>query len=664
MQSLRQLGQPRQSLERAGSRLRNWLVDQRKAHRTLFIVLLASLQALPCVVVIGEAQMYQQYTAARASVSDGMRHLRTIEALAGPLTKHLTMPDSAVMQSIESQLALAEHDFAHARQEVSGGALALVGAVPFAGSPVSSATNLIDAADEASLGGLALLRALDLAQPLLHGGFFTSVSGAVMPLLTTGVMNEIVQDFETAVGRFNTAVMLAQSADLSAIPASMVSAAQRDELNQLLAKWPTVHAWLQLAPTLLGFHGPERFLIQLLDRGEMRSTGGFAGSYGVLTMESGRMQPFTLNDTYGLDVPYIQRVGPRSPPAKYFWWPFSGYALRDSNLSFDFPTSARNALQLLQQESGIEAQGVVTLTVPVIQRAMEAIGPVSLPQYGVTVTGDNLEAMIRRYTETRAEFIGARLASADQLTTLHQRFTALLGRAFMAKLHTATPRQLMAVAQVLLASLATKELQVYLSNPTAERLIKAYGFENALARGPGDAITAVDSNTTGNKANLFMTVQYTDEVTIDARGTATHHLTIAYDFGPNANPGMVPYLFDRWYYTDYLRVYTPVHSRLIDYDGFNGVDLRLNASDEPGRQMWAGYFWMPAGSIYALHFTYTVPDAATQDSGGRWHYRLIFQHQAASQQQLTLTVLLPDASRPTLVYNGAIDRDRVFVAQR
>lgn len=646
------------------------LVDQIKAHRTLSIVMLACVLVVTLAGVIGAVQMYQQYSATRSEASSGMQHLKRVQALAKPLTKQLTIPDPILVQSIKTELTLAENDFARARQDASGWGVSLAAHAPVVGGSAGSAINLITAADEATRGGLSLVNALELAQPLLHGGFLAPETGTKTPLLTPATMNLIIQDFETAVGKFNSAVTLAQNADLSAIPTSLVSASQRSDLNQLVAKWPSVQAqlqsvdaWLQLGPSMLGLNGPQRYLIQLLDRGEMRSTGGFVGSYGILTMQSGQMQPFTLNDSFGLDVPYIQRDGPQPPPAKYYWWPFSGYALRDSNLSFDFPTSAKYGIQLLKQEGGPDVQGVAAITIPVIQRAMKVIGDVPLPEYGVTVTGDNLEAMIRLYTETKAANVGSDLPPSDQLTTLHQRFTALLGRAFMAKLHKATPKQLVSIAQIMMASLPTKELQVYLSNPTAEGLLKAHGFDNSIARGPQDAITAVDSNTAGNKANLFITVKYNDAVTIDAHGTATHHLTIAYDFNHNSNPEFVHYLYDRWYYKDYLRVYTPANSKLISYDGFNDGDLQINVSDEPGRQMWGGYVWMAEGGIYALHFTYTVPNAATQDSAGHWHYPLIFQHQAASKQQLTLTVTLPGASKPIQVYNGVIDRDRLFNIQ-
>lgn len=643
------------------------MLELMRAHRAVSIVLVASILAIALTGVVSAVQMYGQYSTARAQSVSGMNHIKRVQSILKPLTKQIAIPDPAVLKSVDTELTLAEADFAHARSNLGGWGFSMAGHVPLVGGTVSSGTALIVAAHEASQGGLALVHGLETLQPWLQAGFLASETKAGTPTLTAPMLNQVTQDFETATSHFNTAVAIVQTADLSKIPTNLVSAAQRDNLRQLLTQWPkvqaqlqTVRSWLTLAPSLLGVKAPQKFLVEIMDRGETRSTGGFIGSYGILTMQGGQIQPFTLSDVFGLDIPYIQRVGAQPPPAKYSWWPFSGYALRDSNLSFDFPTSAQYGVQLLKTEGGPDVQGVVALTIPVIERAIKVVGAVPLPEYNVTVTPENLEPLIRYYTETKAANEGSDLPPADQLTTLHERFTALLGRAFMAKLHKANSKQLGAIAQILLASLPTKELQVYLSDPAAEALLKAQGVDSSLYRGPQDGVTIVDSNTTGNKANLFTTAKYTDSVAIDANGTATHHLTITYNFSSATVPSMTHYLYNRWYYRTYLRVYTSSNAKSVSYDGFNGGQEQVNVSDESGRKMWGGTVYVQDGVPYSLHFTWTEANAATKDKAGHWHYSLTFQHQADSRQHLTLTVAFPGMSKPALSFDGDLDRDRVF----
>jgi len=653
---------------KGGMERRGRLLGLMRAHRVLSVTLLACILLLALAGVVGAVQTYDQYSTARAEAVDGIKHLKQVQSLMKPLAKQPAIPDPALLASVKRELTLAEADFADARGILGGWSFSLAGHMPIASGTVSSGVNLIVAADEASLGGLALVNAVETAQPLLHAGFLASETKPATPVLTEAMLSQITDNFETAVGHFDSAVALVQTVDLTVIPTSLVSDSTRASLSDLLTQWPTmrgqlqnVQSWLGAAPALLGVTGPQRYLVELLDRGEIRSTGGFIGSYGVLTIQSGQIQPFTLSDVFALDLPYVHRVGQLPAPSKYAWWPFPGYGLRDSNLSFDFPTSAKYGMQMLKTEGGPDVQGVLAITIPIIQRIINVIGPVALPQYGVTVTADNLEPLIRLYTETKAANAGSDLPPSDQLTTLHERFTALLGRAFMDKLHRASTKQLSAIAQILLSSLPTKDLQIYLSDPSAEGLLAARGLDSSIYRGPQDGITIVDSNTTGNKANLFTTVNYTDAVTIASAGTATHHLTITYNFNSASLPSMTHYLYGRSNYHTYLRVYTSSDAKLLSHDGFNGGMVQLNVSDEPDRQMWGGYVVVQDGTPYSLHFTWTEAHAATKDSAGIWHYHLVFQHQAESRQHLVLTVTLPGADKPALSFHGNLDRDRAFV---
>src|SRR5262249_28511821 len=142
-----------------------------------------------------------------------------------------------------------------------------------------------------------------------------------------------------------------------------------------------VDAWLHVAPALLGVNAPTRLLVELMDRGETRATGGYIGNYGGMTIQQGKLAPFSLTDVYTLDIPYAVQQGWPNAPAPYTWWPFHGFGLRDSNLSPSFPTSAQMGIDQLAKEGGPPVQGVVALNALVIARALAVIGPVDVPGY-------------------------------------------------------------------------------------------------------------------------------------------------------------------------------------------------------------------------------------------------------------------------------------------
>lgn len=631
---------------------------------------LISLLVVSASGVVGAVSAYAQYTQARASAEAGMTHLRAAQTIISPLMKHPTLPDTQTMTQLQTELGAAERNFAAARQEANSGAFGLASNVPGPGGTVHSVAALLAAADEACLAGLDLTSGLLPVVAVAQGGFFaptSSTSASTTPTLTQEMLDTLTAKFEDAVTHINSAMSYLQSADLSSLPSQIASPQQVGQIRGVLANWPSIQTrlssadgWLHVAPALLGIGKPTRLLVEIMDRAEMRSTGGFIGAYGVLTISKGKIQPFALQDVFTLDVPYVNRIGYSAPPATYSWWPFKGFGLRDSNLSPDFPTSARLGMSMLAKEGGPQVQGVVGMNATVIARMLKIIGSVKVPGYDVTVTDKNLEAMIRLYTETSAQRDGNDLPVSDQVTSIHERFTALLGREMMAKAHVMKGAQNAAVVQALLASFGLKDMQIYLSDPKAETLVSQLGFDGAVAQGPGDAVTIADSNLTGNKATAFTTLTYTDAVTLDAQGAATHHLAITYLFSSASNPDLIHFLYKRDYYLTYLRVYAPKDAHLVSYGGFNGGQTQINHTDLPGRQMWGGLVDLQDGVTYTLHFVWTTPAAATRDAQGRWNYSLVYQHQSGANQQLNLTITAPGAKDPSVVYKGAISKDLTF----
>src|SRR5262249_49085872 len=167
---------------------------------------------------------------------------------------------------------------------------------------------------------------------------------------------------------------------------------------------------------------------------------------------------------------------------------------------------------------GANVQGVVAITPAIMISVLKVIGNVSVPAYGEVVSPSNLESLIHKY----------QLGSRSQPGAGRKGFTAALAQGGMTRVHGWPLAKLNLLLDAAIKYLHTKDIQVYLADPQAEALLGKAGFDGATAHGAGDAVTAVDSNITGSKANQFVTVKYSDSVTLDANGTATHRLTITY----------------------------------------------------------------------------------------------------------------------------------------
>jgi hypothetical protein len=211
----------------------------------------------------------------------------------------------------------------------------------------------------------------------------------------------------------------------------------------------------------------------------------------------------------------------------------------------------------------------------------------------------------------------------------------------------------------------TKDMQVYFSDQQTETLVSDMGASGAIPTGPGDAVTIADDNVTGNKASGFTKITYTDNITLDTKGDATHHLTITYHFAAANDPSMIHFLYQKDFYHTYLRVYAPSAAQLATSQStfsqeFNRGYLQYNHTDFPGRQMWGGLIDINDSIAYNVNLVWTVPAIVTPGSHGQDNYTLVFQHQSGSNQQLVLTITPPGSKTPSVKYTGPLVKDEVF----
>ncbi len=653
---------------RSDRALRRWRGPKQRVPRVaillaVWVVLFASI----ATAVASGIQIYQSLSRARADAADAKRHLNALRALvpasatSGKLSDLAPLMNPLTLAAATEQLSAADADFIALRADLAPvGPIGVAAHAHGAGDALAAAEMLAQAGDHGSRAGLLLLGD---AQPLLaylNGGIFAG--GSHSSPLTQATIARLQVDLNKAAGELDQAVAEIHAANLSTIPSSLLKPSDATLLRKLAARWPaereklgTAQSWLTVLPSLLGIGAPTSYLVEVMDSGELRPGGGFIGNYTVITLRGGQVEPFTLQDTYLLDRPYLARVGYYSPvPAQYPWWPWpSAFGLRDSNLSPDFPTNAQLAMRLLRQEGGPGVQGVIAVTPAVVERMLPIIGSIPMPLYGVTVTSANLVPLIEHYQ--LAVNPQTDLPPSDQLSSPNKRFVALLGRALLDKLHGLSLAQMLAIGQTFLTDVQQKDVQIYIASQTSQTLLAQTGYVDAVPRAPGDAVTITDANDGVNKANQFTTVTYQDSVRLDAQGNATHDLTITYRF----HAADLTLLYGPDLYQTYLRVYTPPDAHLTTLQGFHnilGAD-QINHSDLAWRQMWGGYVIVADSVPYALHLTWIVPHAAVRDNHGHWQYVLDFQRQAGAHQILRVSIYIPGRVTAAASYAGPMVSD-------
>jgi Protein of unknown function (DUF4012) len=662
-----------------------------KRRRVFMLALLAILLlgiALPLGVVIGYGiDAYTTYNDLKSQAYDGVQHLLNVKTAFTGLKAHPTgLLDANNLRGAQREFAAALQDFDQLSYKIDHTPIiqTITTYFPQYRAQVQAARIASRIGIDISEMGQELVSSAMVLAPAFRGPVLSDTS---KPLITQGMLDLVGSTIAELMPQLTDVQQQARLLPLDSLP---VSAAQRSEFAQLVQALPQAQSDLQqglnllgAVSWLLGVDAPRTFLVQTMDRAELRGTGGFTGQYGELTIDGGRVAPFTLKDISLVEYTATSNtLGQAAPPQYQSWWPFANWGLRDSNISADFPTSARIAIAQYQNEVGHAVDGVIVFTPFLIEHVLQIIGPIHIAGYNETITAQNLEDRLHFYQQDNAGIAKQiALQPGDTSTSYRKRFTSLLASDLLAQVRQAPPDELIAIARELLHDLKTKDLQVYFTNPPIEALLAQYGDAAQLDRSTAhDGLYVVQQDLSASKASQYVKTTMQDTVTLDASGGATHvlQLRLAYNqIGP-------VYGYDT--YRDYVRVYVPPSARLLYGAGFDtGVPLcggpyaacppggvysggelacptglyqpgahppyitspnggawgPLDTigpptnlqSDEPGRAMFGGWVIVPKNCTMTVTLSWYVPPA------GNSPYSLLVQRQAGLFPELDLTIL-------------------------
>jgi hypothetical protein len=322
---------------------------------------------------------------------------------------------------------------------------------------------------------------------------------------------------------------------------------------------------IKLIPELIGLNKRQVYLVLFQNNAEIRPTGGFIGSYGLLTFEGGQLIDFEVSDVYVADGQLKGHVEPPADLKKYLGE--AGWYLRDSNWDPDFPTSAARAAWFLEKTTGRAVDGVVGINLNLAKKLIEALGEVGLPDYQGRITAQNLFE--------RAEYHSG--VNFFPGSTEKQDFLGSLARAMFEEIKNASEKTWLGLAKGIHQSLRSKDLLVWLNDPQGMEAVNKLGWDGTLRQTQckekkigcfKDYLMVVESNVGINKANYFVKRSLSYQVKISNEGIPEGTIQINYR---NESQSEV---FPAGRYKSYLRVYVPPKSELV------GIRIKNPTTDE------------------------------------------------------------------------------------
>lgn len=292
---------------------------------------------------------------------------------------------------------------------------------------------------------------------------------------------------------------------------------------------------------LLGFDGQRRYIILLQNNNELRATGGFIGSYVAMNLSYGVITNFKVDDIYNPDGLLDPYEDPDLSPIIRKYLANEYMPIRDTNWWPEFDQSAAEFVDLYQMATGEVVHGVIGLNLEVVENILAVIGEVTVPQYGETITSENLADQAQVHAEIG--FTPGSTQKADFLGALSQVMITELGQLDAA--------QTQAVLVEVMREVLGKEITIYLSNPILQAIASSMQVTGELIVPEGDYIKVVDSNVGANKVNYWVTRQSNYMVDVDREGSLMGRLQLSWENQANSStwPGGD--------YVNYLRVYVP-----------------------------------------------------------------------------------------------------------
>jgi hypothetical protein len=303
-----------------------------------------------------------------------------------------------------------------------------------------------------------------------------------------------------------------------------------------------------------GGSGPRRYLVFSQNPDEVRPTGGFIGTYGVLRADTGGvdLERFDGIETWIKPRPNATIPAADSGTALRYIQPPKDQSLANINATPDWPASSRLALELWKRGGEAPVDGVVSITPALLRRILAITGSVTLPEYTETVTAGNVVALLDKHTHVEPD--------PDR-----KEFVAVLAEATLRSLLAAPASKWEPLSRAVEASLNARELLVWSRDELVTQALAERSWDGVLPESTGDFFyNAEFAFASKNGRTLRRTYDHVVDVRPDGSAAITTTMTIAnpkpLEVKGGTNVGAV----------DYITIYGP-----------RDATLDVKASDPP-----------------------------------------------------------------------------------
>jgi len=458
-----------------------------------------TLASLGGFVLVGVAGVLIAAAGARQAATDGYRSLLLgLDQIGGGKPTEA----AAALRAASTELRAADDALSSAWVQPSR-------LVPVVAPNRRAAAALLADASEAASAAADALELVDLDQ--------LKVVDGVVDVAAVEVLAEPLHRLEVTITGLRSRIDDVDSPWLLPAVTERLDSARR-RADKVAAQARSTAAIARAAPAMLGAEGDRRYLVAFVSPGESRGSVGVMGNWAELAVSDGRItlvengrtselaQRFVANGPFvlgGMEPGFHDRYGDvgaggAGEAVDYRYW-------SNVTMSPHLPLVGSQMVQMYEHASGRRVDGVFVLDPAAIAALLQVVGPIALPESGVTLEAATAERylLVDQYAN----------APLDREDLLSEATRETIDR--MLSISLPAPQ---VIAARLGPAAVSGHLSAYAITPVEQQALELVGMDAGLPVLTGrSGIGLTLDNMAGNKIDSFL------EVGVDYRAVVDSH---------------------------------------------------------------------------------------------------------------------------------------------
>ena len=495
----------------------------------------------------------------------------------------------------------------------------IAAAVPLLGSPLKTTQQISDVvvglADDVLLPGATMGAGLSPAN---------LIDGTRINLKLLREEGPRLSELSTAAARLDArAQAISKPAYLSLI--GDARAQLQDQTSQLAQLLGNTALAAELAPSMLGADGPRTYLMAFQNNAEARGTGGILGGFGILRFDNGRAKIDTLAPNNKLDEA-VANVDLGAEFDRVYGWTNPYGDFRNSNLSPHFPYAAQIWKSMWEEQSGLIADGVITVDPIALSYLLGATGPVTLPD-GEVISQGNVVELTQSTAYSRFPPVARAPAGLSEAESKRYdvAYAATLRKIYLQKIANAVvekmtgplpaPRKLL---DALGRAAGEGRISVWSASPAEQKLLEQTPLAHSVPDDDAPYAQVTVNNLAGNKMDYYLKreIEYVADgcsgdmrnstITVRLTNTATDSFLPDYVAKPQGLDAAIPLEVPSGTMVTSVRVLATKGAKLMSATS-NGEPTPVITHIERGRPSFEIQVAIPPGTGGELTFRLNEP---------------------------------------------------------